>query len=271
MSIDIPMFLDGRLQYVKFFEPDGMALRRPFDFPILGETMVYPYPHPEQVTLPRYMKVKQVTNRGTILPAAYYQLTMDMCRLGMADKTPLDINGTAVSPYDFAAAFLIREREKILSDTKFGTQKGCTSTVVTGKKGGRRQELRFHMASASQALGEGTGIPAALGAILVQRGKVSRKGVFPPEAGVNPLDFVSLIPAVLEKNRAANPSQSAQLTIDIIDQLMFLDLFECLGNINWIQRKVFLCKHSDAVICSPGRFQNHLVVSLVRRIQLNVA
>ncbi|MFZ5564612.1 MAG: saccharopine dehydrogenase C-terminal domain-containing protein, partial [Thermodesulfobacteriota bacterium] len=175
------------------------------------------YPHPEQVTLPRYMKVKQVTNRGTILPAAYYQLTMDVCRLGMADKTPLDINGTAVSPYDFAAAFLIREREKILSDTKFGTQKGCTSTVVTGKKGGRRQELRFHMASASQALGEGTGIPAALGAILVQRGKVSRKGVFPPEAGVNPLDFVSLIPAVLEKNRAANPSQSAQLTIDIID------------------------------------------------------
>ncbi|MFZ5562966.1 MAG: saccharopine dehydrogenase family protein, partial [Thermodesulfobacteriota bacterium] len=97
MSIDIPMFLDGRLQYVKFFEPDGMALRRPFDFPILGETMVYPYPHPEQVTLPRYMKVKQVTNRGTILPAAYYQLTMDVCRLGMADKTPLDINGTAVS------------------------------------------------------------------------------------------------------------------------------------------------------------------------------
>ncbi|ABW68779.1 saccharopine dehydrogenase family protein [Desulfosudis oleivorans] len=217
MSIDIPMFLDGQLQYVKFFEPDGMALRRSFDFPIVGDTMVYPYPHPEQVTLPQYLKVKQVTNRGTILPAAYYQLTMDVCRLGMADKTPIDINGVPVSPYDFATAFLIRERDRILADTGFGTQKGCTSTVVTGKKDGRRQELRFHMASASQALGEGTGIPAALGAILVQQGKVNRRGIFPPEAGVNPLDFVSLIPAVLEKESAGDPSRAAQLTIDIID------------------------------------------------------
>jgi saccharopine dehydrogenase (NAD+, L-lysine-forming) len=219
MSIDIPMFLDGRLQYVKFFEPDGLALRRTFDFPILGDgIMVYPYPHPEQVTLPQYLKVKQVTNRGTILPAAYYQLTMDVCRLGMTDRTPLDIDGVNVSPYDFATSFLIRERDSILRKTNFGTQKGCTSTVVTGKKEGRRQELRFHMASDSQALGEGTGIPAALGAILLQQGKIPRKGIFPPEGGIDPLDFVSLIPAILETNRSANPSQSAQLLIDIIDE-----------------------------------------------------
>ncbi|MEW6079833.1 MAG: saccharopine dehydrogenase NADP-binding domain-containing protein [Thermodesulfobacteriota bacterium] len=219
MSIDIPMYLDGRLQYVKFFEPDGMALRRTFDFPILGSgIMVYPYPHPEQVTLPQYLKVKQVTNRGTILPAAYYQLTMDVCRLGMADRTPLDMDGVKVSPYDFAASFLIRERERILKETAFGNQKGCTSTVVTGKKEGRRQELRFHMASDSQALGEGTGIPAALGAILLQQGKITRQGIFPPEAGINPLDFVSLIPGVLSKNRAESPSKSEQLIIDIIDE-----------------------------------------------------
>jgi saccharopine dehydrogenase (NAD+, L-lysine-forming) len=219
MSIDIPMYLDGRLQYVKFFEPDGMALRRTFDFPVLGDgIMVYPYPHPEQVTLPQYLNVTRVTNRGTILPAAYYQLTMDVCRLGMADKTPLAVDGAQVSPYDFSAAFLIRERERILKESGFGSQKGCTSTVVTGKKDGRRQELRFHMASDSQALGEGTGIPAALGAILLQQGKISRKGIFPPEGGINPLDFVSLIPAILERNRAANPTQSAQLLIDIIDE-----------------------------------------------------
>lgn len=219
MSIDIPMFLDGKLRYVKFFEPDGMALRRPFDFPILGDNiMVYPYPHPEQVTLPRYLKVKRVTNRGTILPAPYYQLTMDVCRLGMADKSVLDIDGVQVSAYDFSAAFLIRERERILAETRFGTQKGCTSTVVSGKKDGRRQELRFHMASDSQALGEGTGIPAAIGAILVQQGKISKKGIFPPEGGINPLDFVSLIPEILAKNRASTPSKSEQLTIDIIDE-----------------------------------------------------
>jgi saccharopine dehydrogenase (NAD+, L-lysine-forming) len=219
MSIDIPMYLDGRLRYVKFFEPDGLALRRPFDFPVLGEgIMVYPYPHPEQLTLPRYLNVRRVTNRGTILPADYYQLTMDVCRLGLADKTPLEVNGASVSPYDFSTAFLIRERERILQETRFGTQKGCTSTVVTGRKDGRRQELRFHLASDSQALGEGTGIPAALGAILIQQGKVARAGVFPPEGAIDPLDFVSLIPDVLARNSADDPSRSAQLLMDIIDQ-----------------------------------------------------
>lgn len=36
MSIDIPMFLDGRL-HVKFFEEDGIALRQTFDFPAVGQ------------------------------------------------------------------------------------------------------------------------------------------------------------------------------------------------------------------------------------------
>jgi len=219
MSIDIPMYLDGSLRHVKFFEEDGVSLRRTFDFPILGDGItVYPYPHPEQVTLPEYLNVRRVTNRGTILPEAYYQLTMDVCRLGLTDKTPLDINGINITPYDFAASFLIRERERILRETGFGSQKGCTSTVVTGKKNGRRQELRFHLASDSQALGEGTGIPAAAGAILLQQGKIARKGIFPPEGGINPLDFISLIPVILEKNRSADPTRNAQLLIDIIDE-----------------------------------------------------
>ena len=42
------------------------------------------------------------------------------------------------------------------------------------------------MASMSQALGEGTGIPAAMGAILMNRGKVYGKGVMPPEGCLHP-------------------------------------------------------------------------------------
>ena len=65
MSIDIPMYLEGERKYVKFFEPDGRALRTTFDFPALGRDIpVYPYPHPEQVTIPGYIPLSQVTNRG---------------------------------------------------------------------------------------------------------------------------------------------------------------------------------------------------------------
>jgi len=207
MQIDIPMFLDGELKYVRFFEPEGKALRRTFDFPALGNGIrVYPYPHPEQVTLPKYIKLKQVTNRGTVLPDEYYSLTKDLCRLGLSDRTPVQVKGQTVIPCEFAMAYIIRERERILAETGFGRQRGCCSVVVRGKKNGEDIEYRFHMASRSQALGEGTGIPAAIGAMLMAQGKITEKGVFPPEGCVDPNDFIALVSTVMaaDKDKEGN-------------------------------------------------------------------
>lgn len=199
MSIDIPMYLDGELKYVKYFEEDGMAMRQTFDFPVLGKNIpLFPYPHPEQVTLPKYIKLKQVTNKGTVIPDAYYDLTRELCRLGLASREPVMVRGRPVVPAEFATAYIIRERERILKETDFGSQRGCCSVVVKGKKDGRYQEYRFHMASGSQALGEGTGIPAAIGAMLMQQGRITQKGIFPPEGGVNPADFIDLISKVMK-------------------------------------------------------------------------
>lgn len=218
MSIDIPMFLDGELKYVKYFQEDGIALRESFDFPILGEVPLYPYPHPEQVTLPRYIKTNRVTNKGSVLPNEYYNLTRDMCGLGLNSKEPVMVKGVPVKPYDFAVAYILEEREKILQSTQFGSQRGCSSVVVKGKKKGEYKEYRFHMASESEALGEGTGIPAAMGAMLLQRGKISGKGVMPPEACINPMDFLALMPEVidLEKNKASGKGFSG-LLVESVD------------------------------------------------------
>ena len=197
MTIDCPMFLDGELKYVKYFEPSGIALRQSFDFPILGEVPLYPYPHPEQVTMPRYLKVRQVTNKGSVVPNEYYNLTRDLCGLGLSSKEVLDVKGMKVTPYEFAVAYIVRERERIIKETNFGSQKGCCSVVVKGKKDGKYKEYRFHLASKSQALGEGTGIPAAMGVILLQEGKITDKGVLPPEACMKPSDFIELLPRVM--------------------------------------------------------------------------
>jgi saccharopine dehydrogenase (NAD+, L-lysine-forming) len=202
MSIDIPMFLDGKLQYVKYFQEDGIALRQKFDFPVLGkDIMIYPYPHPEQVTLPRYIKLKQVTNKGTVLPGEYYDLTKDICAAGLASREPVKVNGADIAPYDFAIAYILREREKILKKTNFGTQRGCVSVIVKGLAGGEKTEIRFHLASANQALGEGTGIPAAMGTLLVARGKITQKGIFPPEACIVPTDFLSLVNSIMKHDK----------------------------------------------------------------------
>ncbi|MFA5785970.1 MAG: saccharopine dehydrogenase NADP-binding domain-containing protein [Actinomycetota bacterium] len=194
MSIDVPMYLDGELKYVKFFEPDGIALQQEVDFHRLGAGIrVYPYPHPEQVTIPRYLKLKRVTNKGTVLPAPYYELTKELCRLGFADRNPLKVKDCEASPYEFAVAYILARREEILKETDFGPQRGCVRIDVAGKKDGKPRTYRFSLASQSQALGEGTGIPAAMGAILMQQGKITAKGVYPPEAGVDPADFIGLI------------------------------------------------------------------------------
>ncbi len=199
MTIDIPMFLDGELKHVKYFEPDGIALRQTFDFPVLGENiMLYPYPHPEQVTLPRYLKVRQVTNKGTVLPEEYYDLTRDMCRLGMNSKEPLDVQGQKIAPYDVALAFIIKKREEILKRTDFGSQRGCVSVIAKGTRRGAYREYRFHLASRSQALGEGTAIPAVIGVLLMLQGKITVRGVVPPEAAVNPMEFIGMVPNVMK-------------------------------------------------------------------------
>jgi saccharopine dehydrogenase (NAD+, L-lysine-forming) len=89
MSIEIPMFLDGELKYVNYFEKDGFALRQRFDFPMIGNDIpVFPYPHPEQLTMPKYIKLNRVTNKGSVLPIAYYELTSELCRLGFAETEP---------------------------------------------------------------------------------------------------------------------------------------------------------------------------------------
>lgn len=218
MSIDIPMYLDGKLQYVKYFEEDGIALREEFEFPVIGKALLYPYPHPEQVTIPNYIKTRQVTNKGTVLPEAYYNLTRDLCMLGLANKDPLVVNGSSVTPHDFATAFLIRERDKILKKIQFGSQRGCVTVVAKGRKDGKAHEFRFHLASRSQALGEGTGIPAAMGVILMAQGKVKGPGAFPPEGCVDPNDFVGLISKVMKLDKKEGGDSFSGVIVESVDE-----------------------------------------------------
>ena len=219
MSIDIPMFLNGELKYVKYFEEDGIELRQTFDFPQIGDNIpLFPYPHPEQLTLPRHLKVKNVTNKGSVLPIEYYQLTSEVCRLGLASKEPLDVNGNLVVPYDFAVAYLKKERERILTETRFGDQRGAMSVVVKGIKDQKSLEYRIHMVSLSQALGEGTGIPAAVGALMVQQQKISQKGILPPEAAIKPREFIDIYMPLLENTDSqSGKAGESSLSIEQID------------------------------------------------------
>jgi saccharopine dehydrogenase (NAD+, L-lysine-forming) len=215
MTSEIPVYLDGQYKTVRFFEPAGVALREEVEFRELGKYEVYPYPHPETITIPRYISCRRVTNKGTVLPDEYFRFIVDLVKLGVVGETPLEVKGQHIAPRDFAIAYIVHERDRILRKTKFGLQRGCVKIVVTGKKQGKLHQFVFSMASRGQAMGEGTGIPAAFGATLMFRGKIQTKGVLPPEACIKPLEFLAVMQEFLKLGKVTG--KGSPLRIESID------------------------------------------------------
>jgi saccharopine dehydrogenase (NAD+, L-lysine-forming) len=181
MKMDIPVFLNGQFTAVKLFEESGRALE------------VYAYPHPETITLPHYLKgVKRVTNLGLVLPPAYAELIKGTVRLGVTGEEPVEVQGQKVIPLEFAVAFILAQRKRLMKEAGTTGPMGCLKIVVKGYKDGGKNTYIFSMSSRGQGMGEGTGIPAAIGAILMATGKIKEKGVLPPEACVNPMDLLEL-------------------------------------------------------------------------------
>ncbi|MHA1543357.1 MAG: saccharopine dehydrogenase family protein [Candidatus Hodarchaeales archaeon] len=216
MTIDVPVFMDGEFKTVQFLSKEGKALEEDIDFEKLGVCHVHPYPHPETITLPKFIKgVQRVTNKGTVLPPEYFYLIVELVKQGLHDDTPINVNGKLIKPIDFAIAYIINSRERILKETNFGTQRGCVKIVVQGEKHGKSHTIVFSLASENQALGEGTGIPVAFGAIMLNRKLITKTGVLPPEACVDPLEFLGILQEHLALDSASGGS--SPLTIESID------------------------------------------------------
>ncbi|MFW9844668.1 MAG: saccharopine dehydrogenase family protein, partial [Candidatus Thorarchaeota archaeon] len=177
MTSPIPMYLDGKFTTVDYFGESGSALEEDIEFHCVGKYRCYPYPHPETITLPNYIKCKRVTNLGCVIPPEYYKMIQDLARIGIVSEEPLKVGDQMVVPRDLTIAFIIQQRERILKETNFGEQRGCLKITMKGIEDGEPKQYDFSMASVGQSMGEGTGIPAALGAILMQRGKITEKGV----------------------------------------------------------------------------------------------
>jgi saccharopine dehydrogenase-like NADP-dependent oxidoreductase len=216
MTSPIPMYLNGKFTTVDYFGESGRALEQDVTFHYLGTFRCYPYPHPETITLPNYVKCKRVSNLGCVIPLEYYHMIQDIVRLGIVSEEPLTVGNQKVIPRDFAIAHIIKERERILKETKFGEQRGCLKITIKGIEDGEPKQYDFSMASVGQSMGEGTGIPAALGAILMQRGKITEKGVLPPEACVKPLDFLGLMQEHLKLDKMTGGE--SPLIIEAIDK-----------------------------------------------------
>jgi saccharopine dehydrogenase-like NADP-dependent oxidoreductase len=136
--------------------------------------------------------VKRVTNLGLVLPPTYAELIKGTVRLGITDEGPIEVQGQKVIPLEFAVAFMLAQRKRLMKEAGITEPMGCLKIVVKGYKGGGKNTYIFSMSSRGQGMGEGTGIPAAIGAMIMAAGKIKEKGVLPPEACVNPMDLLEL-------------------------------------------------------------------------------
>ena len=187
---------------------DGAIVERPsftgeeaFDFPEpYGRQEVHLVPHPEPVTLPRSIAVRDVSFKVGY-PADETTRIRVLLELGFDRHEPFTFDGTAISPQRFAAAYI--GRRGIGPDD---TSANVKHVRVEGRRDGRPLTLVYDFAveavghSASSTI---TGTVAAIAADLVAQGGPA--GVHPPEAAFDPRTFVDALAArdlVVEEREA---------------------------------------------------------------------
>lgn len=174
-------FRDGKMIEVKSFI-DGKE-RIEFPDPI-GEMDVYHVGHPEPITLSRCFKgVKYVDDKATFNPPFINDLILSLGKIVREAVGPIQLNSLKIDAMDFAASYLHQRCKSMKGIPK----EGALRVKVEGTKGGKKRSVLF---SSAARIASGTGIPAAIGAIMLARGEIDKKGVLPPEECINPHDFI---------------------------------------------------------------------------------
>jgi lysine 6-dehydrogenase len=175
---------DGELvEYPSFSGEEEIEFPAPY-----GRQHVHIVPHPEAVTLPRFIDVKNVLFKVGY-PADENRRISVLLELGFDSDEPFQLDGVAVSPRRFAAAYIGGR----------GLQPGDRSAnvkqvIVSGTKDGKAAELVYDFAvehEGASASSRITGTFAAICADLTARG--DDPGVFPPEAAFDPGEVLTAL------------------------------------------------------------------------------
>lgn len=216
MKLGIPVFDNGEFKRVNMFDENGKAYEETTEFHDLGTYDIYLYPHPETITLPNHIKgVKRVTNRGLVLPPAYAELIKGIVSLGLTSEEPIKVRGQEVVPLEFAVSYILSKRPELTRAAGLTEPQGCLKIVIKGRnKEGKDRTYILSMFSKGYGMGRGTGIPVALGAILMEQGKITKTGVLPPEACVDPMKMIELVP----KDIKAEGKGGLPIVVEKIDE-----------------------------------------------------
>jgi lysine 6-dehydrogenase len=105
---------------------------------------------------------------------------------GMLDLQPIEIKGLKIAPREFLLAVIEPKLRPFGGDTDV-----CVMwNTVVGTKNGRRTKINYYLWDevdtdhGISAMARVTGFSAAIGALLIGRGAITKKGIVPPEDGI---------------------------------------------------------------------------------------
>ena len=164
------------------------------DFLELGNVEVYHVGHPEPVTIPRYIKAKNVTCKAGMVPSEVVEIYRMLNKLQLVQLEPINVKGVKVSPRDFIMArFASLPMDVAMELFKFDAAEPLFEmrVAVSGKKGKNPTKSVYKFSDVGHEFA--TAISAVIGAIMLGRGQVKEKGVFAPEGCIEPEIFLKEI------------------------------------------------------------------------------
>ncbi len=214
----IPTYRDG-----EWVDVQALSEAEVVEFPEpLGCIEVYNVGHPEPVTIPRYMNVRNVTNKGTVWPDIMAELTRYFSTLGFTSLKKVRIGNSEIAVRDVMVALTehlpeivpVEMTVKITQETaqRFGDQFALygvgIATKVTGELSGERREIFYGIAEPSAV--KATALPAALGALMIAEGKIDDTGVHAPEGIVPAKEFLKRISEHIEITEIEKTTRNAK-------------------------------------------------------------
>lgn len=182
------VFEDGKyVEKPSFYSlyKNGMLERSDFPEPI-GKARLGYFPHIEPHTIPVSLAEKGV--KTVAVKGAFNQSVIEkfglLIDLGLTDPEPVMVRGVSLVPQEVLTACMA----KLPTQSTEPIDYGCTRVRVTGEKNGREVEYTAEMFSGPyrglNGVQHRTGHAPAVGARMINRGIITRRGAFPPEIGI---------------------------------------------------------------------------------------
>jgi len=138
----------------------------------------------------------------TIRWPGHYEGIDTLKECGMLDLTPVEFKGMKIAPRDFLLSVISPKLKALEGDTDV-----CVMwNTVTGIKNGRKMRIDYYMWEEADtenrisAMGRATGFPAAIGAKLIGRGEIKKKGILAPEDAIEGKVYQEFMEELRKKN-----------------------------------------------------------------------